>query len=444
MQNQLKLNRSGHMEFGGCDTVELAKKFGTPLYVLDEAMVRHSCQTYREGFEAYPGAVHFFYAGKAFLVKAMCRLLAQEGFGLDVVSGGELYTALAAGFPAAKISFNGNNKTADELKQALDAGVGQIIVDNRDELLHLNSLARRRHCRVPILLRLAPGVEAHTHSYIQTGQLDSKFGFTLAGGQAYSVCREALTLDGVSLKGLHCHIGSQIFSPEPYRVAIGIVLDVARRLQEETGWEMEELNVGGGLGIHYTAADNPPTVAEFAAVVSEAVVTEAGARGMRLPALALEPGRSIVGEAGITLYTVGAVKEIPGIRKYVAVDGGMGDNLRPALYGAEYRCVAANKADAATTEVVTVVGRYCESGDVLVRDVALPPVASGDVLAVLSTGAYHHSMASNYNRIGRPAMVLVSNGRAELIVRRENYADLVRHDTMPSWLAAEETASQAK
>lgn len=326
----------------------------------------------------------------------------------------------------------------------MTAGIGRFIVDNVYELETLNALARKKRKTADILLRIAPGVEVHTHSYIQTGQLDSKFGLTMAAGYALDVCRHALSLRNIRLRGLHSHIGSQIFSPEPYAVAIGTLLDMAQQLKAEFGWVMEELNLGGGLGIKYIDSDSPPSIAEYTAVLSRTVQEETEKRKMVLPALTLEPGRSIVGPAGITLYTVGAIKTIPGVRKYVAVDGGMGDNLRPALYGAEYECLAANKAGAEPAETVTVAGRYCESGDILVRDARLPSLSPGDILAVLSTGAYHYSMANNYNRVGRPAMVLVGDGRAEIIIRREGYSDLVRHDLIPARLQTANASQPAQ
>jgi diaminopimelate decarboxylase len=434
LQNNIGINSRGHLEAGGCDLTELARQFATPLYVLDEKTVRANCRAYLDGLASYPGKTAVHYAGKAFLAAALCRILEQEGFGLDVVSGGELYTALTAGFPAAAISFNGNNKSAEELDYALTAGIGRFIVDNIQELTMLDALARKKKKTADILLRIAPGVETHTHSYVQTGQVDSKFGLTLTEGYALAAGRKALSLGNIRLRGLHCHIGSQIFAPEPYAVAVGALLDLARQLQVETGWQMEEINLGGGLGIHYAGADAPPSIAEYTAFLTGTVQAEAERRQMELPALILEPGRSIVGPAGITLYTVGASKTIPGIRKYVAVDGGMGDNLRPALYGAEYECLLADKAGAAPTETVTIAGRYCESGDILVRDACLPAVEPGDILAVLNTGAYHYSMANNYNRVGRPAMVLVGDGKAEIIIRRESYADMLRLDVIPNRL----------
>jgi len=440
LRKTMRVNDRGHLEAGGCDLTELARRFKTPLYVLDEAVVRDNCRAYLAGMRDYPGTAEIHYAGKAFLTAAMCRILEQEGIGLDVVSGGELYTALQAGFPAAAISLNGNNKAAGELDYALAAGVGRIIVDNAYELELLNAAARSRDMSADILLRIAPGVEAHTHSHIQTGQLDSKFGLTTAAGQAFTVCRQALALSNIRLRGLHCHLGSQIFSPEPYAAAVGTLLELARQLKAETGWSMEELNVGGGLGIKYADSDVPPSIAEYTARLSRTVREEAERRRLALPVLLLEPGRSIVGPAGLTLYTAGAIKEIPGVRKYVAVDGGMGDNLRPALYDAKYECLSANKAGAAPAETVTVAGRYCESGDILVRDAVLPAIEPGDILAVLNTGAYHYSMASNYNRVGRPAMVLVNRGIAEIILRRESYADLVRCDVIPARLRAAEAS----
>lgn len=438
LRGTARVNARNHLEIGGCDTVELARRFGTPLYVVDEDLVRQRCREYREAFAGPAAGSLVLYAAKTLLTTGLARLIEEERLGLDVVSGGELYTALAAGFPAGRIYFNGNNKSRAELEEALTAQVGGIVVDNLSELELLSDLATRRRQRQAILLRLAPGVQAHTHEYIQTGQVDSKFGFPLGGGVALNGVRTALDSDWLELRGYHCHIGSQILALESYRAAVRAMLTFAAETKAATGFAPEILDLGGGLGVRYTEDDHPPGIAELAAVMLAAVAEGAAAQGLPCPRVFVEPGRSIMGEAGTTLYTVGAVKDIPGVRRYVAVDGGMTDNPRVALYQAVYEALAANRAADAPSEVVSVAGKCCESGDMLLWDAALPPVARGDLLAVFTTGAYNYSMASNYNRLPRPAVVLVGGGRARLLVARETYADLVRLDLIPEELARPE------
>lgn len=411
--------------------VRLAGQFGTPLYVVDEARVRANCREYKAALQdTLPGA-QVLYAGKTMLNLAMARLIDEEGLGLDVVSGGELYTALRARFPAGRIHFHGNNKSLAELTMALEARVGRIVVDNEDELALLATLCRRLKVHQDISLRITPGIEAHTHEYIETGLLDSKFGFGIGDGRAKAAVRKALGQRELNLKGLHCHIGSQLFDLAPVRRAVEVMLAFADQVRRETGWTAPELNLGGGLGIRYTAEDAPPTVAAFVGAITEALRDGAKRRGFPLPALVLEPGRSIVGPAGVTLYDVGNVKRIKGVRTYVSVDGGMAENPRPALYSAKYDVAVANKAGHPPEEVVSVAGRFCESGDMLAWDVSLPKVERGDVMVIFATGAYHYSMASNYNRWPRPAMVFVKDGQAELVVRRETYEDIVAHDVLP-------------
>jgi diaminopimelate decarboxylase len=429
----MRVNERGHLEIGGCDTVELAREFGTPLYVLDEALFRHNCREYYRHFVGrYGGKV--LYAGKALLTLAVCRLVYEEGLGLDLVSGGEIYTAREAGFPMDRVYFHGNNKSPAEIDLALKVGVGRFVVDNFYELEVLEAAALERGRTVDVLLRVTPGIEAHTHDYIKTGQNDSKFGLAVDTGQALAGVRRCLRARALRFRGLHCHIGSQIFELEAFAHAAAVMMDFARVVYEETGTVIEELNLGGGLGIYYAEPDDPPEIGDLAEVLGPRVREEAARHGLPVPCLVVEPGRSIVGPAGTTLYTVGAVKDIPGVRRYVAVDGGMGDNPRPALYGARYEACLANRAGEAPVETVTVAGKYCESGDVLIRDARLPRVESGDLLAVFCTGAYNYTMSMNYNRVPRPAMVLVRDGRAELIVRRETYADLLRCDLLPESL----------
>jgi diaminopimelate decarboxylase len=428
------INTKGHLEIGGCDTVDLAREFGTPLYVLDEVLFRQNCRDYCRAFTDKYGA-EVIYAGKSLLNLAVCRMVDQEGLGLDVVSGGELYTALEAGFPVRRICFHGNNKSPEELEMALAAGVRRIIVDNLFELELLNELAGAVGSRAGIILRLTPGVEAHTHEYVKTGQIDSKFGLVIENGQAMAAVRRVLEMESIVLEGLHCHIGSQIFDLGAYSQTAEIMMSFVRQIYDVTGYVIKELDLGGGLGVYYTGGDQAPLVSEYADVVMGSMLDKASEYGMPAPKIIVEPGRSISGPAGSTLYTVGAVKEIPGIRRYIAVDGGMGDNPRPALYQSRYEACLANKADLEPAETVSVAGKYCESGDMLIWDIRLPAVTAGDILAVTCTGAYNYSMAMNYNRLPRPAMVLVGGGRADLITRRESYEDLIKNDLIPESLA---------
>ena len=431
LHGTMQINEKGHLAIGGCDTVELVKEYGTPLYVMDEELIREKCRSYYEAFTGtYPDST-VIYASKAFLTTAMCHLIESAGLGLDVVSGGELYTALQAGFPAEKIYFHGNNKTPDELKFALEAKVGRFVVDNIFEMEIINRLCTAMKTRADILIRLTPGIEAHTHEYIQTGQIDSKFGLVMSNGQAMEGIRRALELENINLKGVHCHIGSQIFELESYQHAVEVMMEFLREVYRETGHLLEELNLGGGFGIYYVSGDKPANIKTYAAIVMENVRRMAADLDIPAPRITVEPGRSIVGEAGTTLYTVGSVKDIPGIRKYVAVDGGMTDNPRPALYQARYAAVMANKVNAPKTDEVSIAGKCCESGDMLIWDLHVPAAEPGDILAVLCTGAYNYSMSSNYNRIARPAVVFARDGRADLVVRRETLDDIVRNDVVP-------------
>lgn len=423
----MKINYKQHLEIGGCDTVELAKQYGTPLYVMDEELIRENCRRYLRALKKYYPRGKIIYAGKALLVKAVVNLMEEEGLGLDVVSGGELYTALKAGFPSERIYFHGNNKSRRELEEALEAGIGRIVVDSMSELKELAELSREYRQKTPILIRVKPGIEAHTHDYIRTGQDDSKFGFGLA--DAFDATNFALDNGSfLELRGFHCHIGSQIFQLEPFRLAAGVMIKFMSDIRDKTGFIAPELDIGGGLGIRYRRDDRPPSIEAFVECVAGAVRKYALEHNYPLPEILLEPGRSIVGEAGITLYTVGVVKDVPGIRRFVSIDGGMTDNIRPALYGAVYEAALANKALQEPAEMVTIAGKACESGDLLIEDIHLPPVEKGDLLAVFSTGAYCYSMASNYNRNPRPAVIFVRNGKSRVIVRRETYEDLVSLD----------------
>ncbi|NLY43824.1 MAG: diaminopimelate decarboxylase [Clostridiaceae bacterium] len=425
----LSVNKLNHLEIGGCDTVELAKEYGTPLYVMDEGLIRKYCKIYKNSMDKYYGGNGLvLYASKAFCTYYMCKLIEQEGLGLDVVSGGELYTALKAKFPVEKIYFHGNNKTYDELYMAVENGVGRIVVDNEYELEMLSGIAEKLGKKVKILFRIKPGIDAHTHDFIRTGQIDSKFGVALENGEALDIIKKSLEYTNIELVGLHCHIGSQIFDLEPFELAAKVMMNFIGDLKDKLGIEIQELNLGGGYGIKYVPEHDPIEYGSFIESVSKVVKQVAQERGVALPFILMEPGRSIVGPAGITLYTVGAIKNIPNVRKYVSVDGGMGDNPRYILYQARYDAVLANNATAERKEVVTIAGKCCESGDILIKDIKMPVMKPGDYIAVLATGAYNYSMASNYNRIPRPAVVMVNEGKARLIVKRETYEDLIKND----------------
>lgn len=404
LNGTMRINEIGHLEIGGCDSVALASEFGTPLYVLDEADFRQNCREYYNSFTVKYGA-QVIYACKTLLNLAVCRMVDEEGLGLDVVSGGELFTALAAGFPSERIYFHGNNKSPAELSMALEADLKRIVVDNTCELELLNRLALAAGKKAAVILRVTPGVEAHTHEYIKTGQIDSKFGLVIENGQALAGVKRALDMGGIVLKGLHCHIGSQIFELSSYAHTADIMMSFINQVYEKTGVFMEELDLGGGLGVYYTEGDQPRPIREYAEVVVNAVHTRALDFSLPVSKIIVEPGRSISGTAGSTLYTIGAIKEIPGIRKYIAVDGGMGDNPRPALYQSRYEACIANKAGDTPAESVSVAGKCCESGDMLIWDIRLPAAAPGDILAVSCTGAYNYAMSMNYNRLPRPAMV---------------------------------------
>ncbi|MBR4859029.1 MAG: diaminopimelate decarboxylase [Clostridia bacterium] len=425
----IDINGAGHLTVGGCDTVELAERFGTPVYVFDENEIRRNLRIFRDSMNEYYGGNGLaVYASKAFNCKEMCRICAQEGTGIDVVSGGELYTALSVGFPAENIVFHGNNKTYAELCAAVENGVGRIVVDNIDELEALSRIAAEKGKTAGIMFRIKPGIDAHTHDFIKTGQIDSKFGFALETGEAMEVVKKALSTPNVKLRGLHCHIGSQIFDIDPFELAAKVMLELFKAVKDETGVELEELNLGGGFGIKYLESECPKPYGEYMKNVSAVVREYCNKLGLKMPFVIIEPGRSVVGAAGLTLYTVGSVKNIPGIRTYVSVDGGMADNPRYALYRADYEIICANKADENRSEIVTVAGKCCESGDLIQENTRLQRVESGDILAVLSTGAYNYSMASNYNRIPRPPVVMVKDGEARIVVKRETYEQVSSND----------------
>ena len=434
----LRVNEQGHLEIGGADAVALAKSFGTPLYVMDEQYIRDMCSVYRDTIqEEYDGNGLVLYASKAFSCLAIYKIADSEHIGVDAVSAGELYTAFKAGFPAEKIYLHGNNKLPYELEFALDHKVGTIVVDAYSELDLIDQMCAERGMVQNILLRINPGVEAHTHRFIQTAKTDSKFGFSVADGTAEKITQYALTKKHVHLAGYHCHIGSQIFEKQSFLLAVDKMMAFIAEIGKKYSFETEVLNLGGGYGIWYTDEDAKFSCADYADYL-KAIIRELKVKsqeyGVRSPFLIVEPGRSIVGEAGVTLYTVGTIKEIPGIKKYVAVDGGMFDNPRYALYQAKYTAILANRAAEKPTEVVSVAGKCCESGDLVCADVSLPKAESGDILAVLSTGAYNYSMASNYNRNFIPPVVLVKDGKAEYIVKPQTFEDLVRNDVIPDRL----------
>lgn len=425
----LNVNEKGHLEIGGCDTIDLAEKYGTPLYVVDENEIRKNCRAFVKSIEDnYNGHGTVAYASKAFSCMEMYRICKQENMSIDTVSAGEIYTALKAGFPAERIFFHGNNKTLDEIEFALDNNVGRIVVDNLTELEKIEKAAKKRNITAKIMFRIKPGIDAHTHSFIRTGQIDSKFGLALENGEAMVGVKRALALKNVELCGLHCHIGSQIFDISPFELAAEVMMDFIAKIKEEIGAEIKELNLGGGFGIKYTEEDKPAPYSDYMNRVAAVIKKKAEEHSMELPFIIIEPGRSIAGAAGITLYTVGAVKEIENVRTYVSIDGGMTDNPRYILYQSTYEILCANKANEPKTEKITLAGKCCESGDLIQENAMIQKVVPGDTIAVLSTGAYNYSMASNYNRIGRPAVVMTNNGESRIIVKRESFEDLVRND----------------
>lgn len=425
----LDVNEAGHLTIGGCDTVDLVRQYGTPLYVMDETQIRAHCRAFVQSMkDNYDSHGRVLFASKAFCCKEMCRIIASEDMGLDVVSGGELYTALSAGFPADRIYFHGNNKTDQEIKTALEAGIARFIVDNFPELETIERIAAAMGKTADIMFRIKPGIDAHTHSFIRTGQIDSKFGVALETGEAMQIVKRAIELEHINLCGLHCHIGSQILDVDPFEHAAEVMLKFISDIKAETGFVVRELNLGGGFGIKYLESDNPVAYSEYMNRVAKVVKSKASEYGVELPYILIEPGRSIVGSAGITLYTVGAVKTIPNIRTYVSVDGGMCDNPRYILYSSDYDVLCANKANDPRDFKVTVAGKCCESGDLIQENTAIQRVEHGDILAVLSTGAYNYSMSSNYNRIPRPPVVMVKEGESRVIVKGETFEDLVRND----------------
>ncbi|MGN0609444.1 MAG: diaminopimelate decarboxylase [Oscillospiraceae bacterium] len=429
VSENLSVNEKGHLAVSGVDTVDLAVQYGTPLYVMDEDVIRSACRRFKKSIDSfYGGAGLVCYASKAFCCREMCRIMKDEGIGLDVVSGGELYTAASVDFPMENICFHGNNKTDEELTLALEKKVGRIIVDNIFELERLNALAEKAGVTANIMYRIKPGIDAHTHNFVRTGQIDSKFGFALETGEAFEAVKKAIELKNINLAGLHCHIGSQIFDIDPFVHAAEVMLGFIAKIKNELGFEVKQLNLGGGFGIKYTNSDNPAPFENYMEKVSVKVKEVCEKENISLPFIIIEPGRSIAAPAGLTLYTVGGIKNIPNIRTYVSIDGGMCDNPRYALYKSEYDIEVANKAGEPKTESITLAGKCCESGDLIGENMPVQHIEVGDTVAVLATGAYNYSMSSNYNRIPKPAVVMVKDGSSRVVVKRETMEDIIRND----------------
>ncbi|AOM82742.1 diaminopimelate decarboxylase [Salisediminibacterium beveridgei] len=424
-----RFNDYGHLTIGEVDVTHLAEKYGTPLYIYDVADIRQRAHDFKKAFETENVSYQVAYASKAFSCVAMFQLADELGLSLDVCSGGELYTALEAGFPVERIHFHGNNKTPDELEMAVEKQIGCIVVDNFTELTWLMAITEANKQSVDVLIRITPGVEAHTHEYISTGQEDSKFGFDLNSQQATKAIQMIMAHDHVKLLGVHSHIGSQIFKTEGFEHTVKEIYKSLSFWKEELDYEPDVLNVGGGFGIRYSTHDEPLPLGKYIEKTVQAAKQEADSRGMKVPEIWIEPGRAMVGEAGTTMYSIGSRKEIPTLRTYLSVDGGMTDNIRPALYQAEYEAVVANKGNEPEEELVSIAGRCCESGDMLIWDLKIPHTVPGDLLAVSSTGAYGYAMASNYNRMLRPAVVFVEDGHHECVIEREQYEDLVRKES---------------
>lgn len=423
-----KRNEKGNLEISGCDMVSLAKEYGTPLYVMDETTLRKIAREYKDAFSSYK-KVNMMYASKALMTSQIAKILHEEGFGFDVVSGGEIFTIHNAKVDMNYATFNGNNKTYDEIELALNLNVGRISVDNFYEIKLLDEIAKKKNKVQKILLRITPGIECHTHEYIQTGHLDSKFGFDLTQiDEAVNLIKNECK--NLEIKGLHAHIGSQIFETQVYYDEIGVLIKELKRINEVHNLNLDEMNIGGGLGITYTDEDCPPSVYELAGVILKSIKENCAKYNFDEPTLYIEPGRSIVGTSGVTLYTIGSYKQVPKGRKYIAVDGGMADNPRPSMYGAKYVAEIANKKENENFEKVTVAGRFCESGDILIKDIELNSPETGDILCVYNTGAYGYSMSSNYNRVLKPAMVLVNNSQSDIIIKRETYEQLVQNDVL--------------
>lgn len=430
LQGTMKINEKDHLEIGGCDTVELADQYGTPLVVVDEGYLKNICENYYNAFSVNENAL-VLYASKAFLTPSVLAIVKKSGLGLDTVSGGELFMAKQSGFPMEKVFFHGNNKTYEEILQAIDYGVGRIVLDNHYEIDFVNKVAKEKNVKPNVLLRITPGIDAHTHDFIKTGHIDSKFGFTLQTGDALEGVKKTINAENLNFKGVHCHIGSQIFGTESFTHAVDVMVNFIKDIKNECNVDVDDLDIGGGRGIYYTEGDEPTPIENYSKAIFTTLKDKISKCGLQLPKIYIEPGRSIIGPCGTNLYKVGSIKDIPGIRKYVAVDGGMSDNIRPALYGARYELGIASRMSAKDNlETVTVSGKLCESGDILARDITLSKIYSGDILAMTSTGAYGYSMASNYNMIGKPAVVFVNEGKSDLVIKRQSYEDLISNHIM--------------
>ncbi|MCL2739778.1 MAG: diaminopimelate decarboxylase [Oscillospiraceae bacterium] len=413
------------LAIGGVKISSLVRKFGTPLYIMDEDKIRENCREYVRALkENYPGESQILYASKAFCCKGIYPIIESEGLGADIVSGGELYTANLADMPGEKLVFHGNNKSENEIELAMEHGIYSFVVDGEYDLKLINRVADEMGKIANILIRIKPGVEVHTHEFIQTGQEDCKFGVSLLGDEAYNLFKVAKDMANIKFLGMHCHIGSQVFETEGFTIAISRLAELARKLKDELDINTRELNLGGGQGIKYVEADKPMTIKDFAAHICQSVAGIFKDYELPLPKLILEPGRAIVGDAGLTAYTVGAIKDIPGHRKYISVDGGMGDNPRFALYGSEYTALRVHDPLDRKTELVTIAGKCCESGDIIAENCKLPKVESEDLIVIQCTGAYNYSMASNYNRIPRPPVVIVKDGQSRVLIKRESYEDI--------------------
>ncbi|MGM0508853.1 MAG: diaminopimelate decarboxylase [Fusobacteriota bacterium] len=433
LSETMEINEKNNLEIGGVDVVELAKKNQYPVYLMDEKLLRKKMSEYRESFKKYYPNSSVHYASKAFMTLGMCKIVEQEGLGLDVVSGGELYTAIKADFPMEKIIMHGNNKSEKEIKMAVENGIGRIVIDNFYEIDLVNKVTKELDMEVDAMLRIKPGVHADTHHYVTTGHEDSKFGFIIKEGVAKKAVKQVIDSEKINFKGLHMHIGSQVFDTKGFTESIKRMADFIKVLDED-GIKVDEFDLGGGLGVVYTDEDDPISIEKFVKKLVDSVKNEFEEKDLKLPKLMVEPGRSIAAEAGTTIYTIGSITEVPGIRKYIAVNGGMGDNLRPALYGSKYDAVVANKMDKEKTEMVTVAGKCCETGDIIRKDIKLNNPESGDVLAVFTTGAYGYTMASNYNRLPVPGVALLNDGNVDWIVKPQTYDDILRNDVIPERL----------
>lgn len=431
-QRGFDLDQNRELMFEKVRINEIAQKYDTPCYIYSENIIRKNCQEYILSFKNNNVDFEILYAGKAFLVKALCNILDEEGMGIDASSGGEIYTALAANFPAERIYFHGNNKSEKEIRFALENNIGTIMIDNLYELGLVNNIAKELNKKVHIMIRVIPGVDTHTHEKIRTGQVDSKFGFPIS--ELENIFPAVMERDNLVYRGLHCHIGSQLLDVKYHLQAIVEMIHVIKKIEDKYEIKTNNLNLGGGLGVRYTRDDNPVPINIFVNSIINKVKDVCDEYKVSLPKILIEPGRSIVAEAGITLYRIGAIKEITGLRKYLIVDGGMADNPRPSLYDAKYEALIVDRLESNKTELVTIAGKFCESGDILIKNIELPRAESGDLIILFTTGAYHYSMANNYNGIPRPPVVLVNEGKHGLMVNRETYQDVINNHVIPDWL----------